>query len=236
LQQISSEIDSADVSVIVLTASHDKQQRMQALELGAQDYIEKPVNIIETLQRIKNVLNLQQRKNTFQHLSEDLGGKLKKTKKDLSEVILTLNTIFDNSSEYVFVTNEQGMVTDCNKIAAQRFGIHSNSDCNLFERFKMDEQLLGSEFAELTLLDQRNKRLIVEVSYSKVAINQFSHFVFIFKDITSRKEDEINLKYLAETHYITHLPNRNQAQALISQKCAELPTDSRLSFIFVSFF
>lgn len=236
LERISSQIARADVAVIVLTASHDKQQRIQALELGAQDYIEKPINIIETLQRIKNVLNLQQRKNTFQHLSEDLGGRLKKTKKDLSDVIKTLNTIFDNSSEYVFVTDEKGIVTDCNKVASQRFGIDGEGGSNLFKQFKMDEQLLHSNLAELTLNDVRNKRMVVEVSYSQVAINQASHYVFIFKDITSRKEDEINLKYLAETHYITHLPNRNQIQNLIAQKCENIDGSTQLSFIFVSFF
>lgn len=236
LQKISASVQSADVAVIVLTASHDKGQRLQALELGAQDYIEKPINIIETLQRIKNVINLQQRKNRFQDLSEDLGGRLKKTKKDLSEVIVTLNTIFDNSSEYVFVTNQHGLVTDCNKVASLRFGINASTHCNLFERFNMDEQLWGAEYAEMTVVDSRNKTLFVEVSYSTVAINQFSHYVFIFKDITSRKEDEINLKYLAETHYITHLPNRNQTQSLIEQKCGHLAGDTSLTFIFASFF
>lgn len=236
LEKIAAEVKSAEVAVIVLTASHDKKQRMQALELGAQDYIEKPINIIETLQRIRNVLNLQQRKNTFQHLSEDLGGRLKKTKKDLSEVIVTLNTIFDNSSEYVFVTNEHGIVTECNKVAQQRFDVKAEHNCNLFERFQMDTQLLEARAAELTLLDRHNKRIIVEISYSKVAINDANHYIFIFKDITSRKEDEINLKYLAETHYITHLPNRNQTQALIDNKRQKMDAGTKLTFIFISFF
>ncbi|NQZ07565.1 MAG: EAL domain-containing protein [Algicola sp.] len=236
LRRIAAEIESADVAVIVLTASHDKAQRLEALELGAQDYIEKPINIIETLQRIKNVLNLQQRKTTFQDLSEDLGGRLKKTKKDLSEVIVTLNTIFDNSSEYVFVTDEDGLVTDCNKVAQTRFGIDMKGKCNLFEQFKMDDQLLNASTPELTLNGVDNKRVIVEVSYSKVEINSFSHYIFIFKDITSRKEDEINLKYLAETHYITHLPNRNQAARQINEKCDTLSRGCHLSFIFMSFF
>ncbi|MCJ8273703.1 MAG: EAL domain-containing protein [Psychrosphaera sp.] len=236
LRKIAAEIESADVAVIVLTASHDKAQRLEALELGAQDYIEKPINIIETLQRIKNVLNLQQRKTTFQHLSEDLDGRLKKTKKDLSEVIMTLNTIFDNSSEYVFVTDEEGMVTDCNKVAQRRFGINKEDKYNLFQQFKMDDQLLNASAPELTLSDVDNKQIIVEVSYSKVEVSNFSHYIFIFKDITSRKEDALNLKYLAETHYITHLPNRNQAARLLNEKCDTLVPGSQLSFIFLSFF
>lgn len=236
LRSISADVASADVAVIVLTACHDQAQRMQALELGAQDFIEKPINIIETLQRIKNVLNIQERKNTFQHLSEDLGGRLKTTRQNLSEVIATLNTIFDKSSEYVFVTDNNGVVNDSNKVAKQRFGIDGNSRCNLFERFNMDKQLLDAEAPELVLNDINNMRIIVEVSYSKVEMGRICHYVFIFKDITARKEDEINLKYLAETHYITHLPNRNQAHRLLSKKCKLLAENQSLSFIFMSFF
>ena len=235
LKMITTEISNAEVSVIVLTASHDKQQKMDALAMGAQDFIEKPINIIETLQRIKNVLNLQQRKNTFQHLSEELDGKLNKTRKDLSEVLLTLNTVFDNSSEYVFVADEHGVITECNKMAQKRFGIIAGQS-NLFSRFKLDEQLLNTQSKELFLTDINNIRIIVEVSYSKVSVNEQSHFILIFKDITSRKEDEINLKYLAETHYITHMPNRNQLQPLLEDKCRELNEQQQLSFIFISFF
>ncbi|MFT4924791.1 MAG: EAL domain-containing protein (putative c-di-GMP-specific phosphodiesterase class I) [Phenylobacterium sp.] len=235
LRRIKHEVNIAAVSVIVLTASHDKQQKIEALAMGAQDYIEKPINIIETLQRIKNVLHLQQRKNTFQNLSEDLGGKLKKTRKDLSEVLLTLNTVFDNSSEYVFVANEKGLISDCNKMAQERFEIKPG-ESNLFTQFNLDDQLLNSAAKELTLTDVKNRRLIVEMSYSKVAVNDEVHYILIFKDVTSRKENEINLKYLAETHYITHLPNRNQLSAQLEEKCASLTPEHQLSFIFISFF
>ena len=148
---------------------------------------------------------------------------------------MTLNTVFDNSSEYVLVTNDEGVIFDCNKMAKQRFNI-IQGQTRLFEHFNIDREWLQCENSELVLEDINNKRIIVEVTYSKVIIENQSHFVFIFKDITSRKEDEINLKYLAETHYITHLPNRNQLQSLIEEKCQSMSDDCRLSFVFISFF
>jgi predicted signal transduction protein with EAL and GGDEF domain len=99
----------------------------------------------------------------------------------------------------------------------------------------MDKQLFEGCETELVLQDINNKRIIVEVGYSQVVINELHHYIFIFKDITSRKEDEINLKFLAETHYITHLPNRNQAQSQIADKCQRVDADEKLSFIFISF-
>jgi|GEM_PF-325629 len=46
-------------AVIVLTAQIDEATRYQALELGAQDFLTKPFNHIEVLQRIHNTLQLQ---------------------------------------------------------------------------------------------------------------------------------------------------------------------------------
>lgn len=46
-------------AVIVLTAQIDEETRHQALELGAQDFLTKPFNHIEVLQRIHNTLQLQ---------------------------------------------------------------------------------------------------------------------------------------------------------------------------------
>ncbi|NLJ11963.1 MAG: EAL domain-containing protein [Gammaproteobacteria bacterium] len=46
-------------AVIVLTAQIDEATRHQALELGAQDFLTKPFNHIEVLQRIHNTLQLQ---------------------------------------------------------------------------------------------------------------------------------------------------------------------------------
>lgn len=46
-------------AVIVLTAQIDEDTRHQALQLGAQDFLTKPFNHIEVLQRIHNTLQLQ---------------------------------------------------------------------------------------------------------------------------------------------------------------------------------
>lgn len=46
-------------AVIVLTAQIDEATRHQALQLGAQDFLTKPFNHIEVLQRIHNTLQLQ---------------------------------------------------------------------------------------------------------------------------------------------------------------------------------
>lgn len=238
LQRISREVNNAEVSVIVLTASQNESNKMAALSMGAQDYIAKPFNIMETLQRIHNVFKLQKQKSSFQLLSEDLDNKLKQTRSDLSDVILTLNAIFKNSSEYVFVTDQSGAIIDCNLAAEKCFGIDASTDSaqrHLFHHFNIDDWSVLDNNPELSLYDSKGKRIIVEASYSKVIINQQLHYICIFNDITTRKEDEINLRFLSETHYITHLPNRNQLQRMVQSKVENLDQYSCLSFVFISF-
>ncbi|MFT4924790.1 MAG: EAL domain-containing protein (putative c-di-GMP-specific phosphodiesterase class I) [Phenylobacterium sp.] len=236
LQQIEKQIKNAEVAVIVLTASQNEANKMDALSMGAQDYIAKPLNIIETLQRIHNVFNLQKSKNSFQNLSKDLDNKLERTRSDLSDVILTLNAIFKNSSEYVFITDDAGLIIDCNAAAIKCFDAQSLAERgNLFKYFGIDDLSSLKQNSELALTDGIGKRIIVEASYSQVVINAMQHTIFIFNDITTRKEDEINLRFLSENHYITHLPNRNQLQRLVQAKAQDLAGDLRLSFIFISF-
>jgi DNA-binding response OmpR family regulator len=56
LQRIVSDIRTKDIPVIMLTAKADKEDERITLELGAADYIIKPVNIEVILAKINKVL------------------------------------------------------------------------------------------------------------------------------------------------------------------------------------
>jgi len=234
LSKIQSEILLADVTVIILTASHDEERKFQALSLGAQDYIEKPINITETMQRVKNVLNLQQNKKKYQELSSNLQLKLVKTNQDLSTIAITLETVFETSSEFVFIVTEDGSLCNCNKIACEKFNVPASGIWNFYDFFDIKINDSFEKDKELTITDSNKCSLVVEVNSTKVVIEGISHFIYIFKDITLQKEDEINLKYLAETHYITHLPNRFQVKQILDSMLKQ--TKVQLNIVFISFF
>jgi len=59
LQQLREQYGENAPPVIVLTAQTDQQTRMQALELGARDFLTKPFDQQEVLQRIENILQVQ---------------------------------------------------------------------------------------------------------------------------------------------------------------------------------
>lgn len=59
LEKLHREFAERTPAVIVLTAQIDEETRHQALRLGAQDFLTKPFNHTEALQRINNTLQLQ---------------------------------------------------------------------------------------------------------------------------------------------------------------------------------
>lgn len=59
LEKLRRELEDTAPAVIVLTAQIDEATRHEALRLGAQDFLTKPFNHIEVLQRINNTLQLQ---------------------------------------------------------------------------------------------------------------------------------------------------------------------------------
>ena len=72
-------------AVIVLTAQTDKETRQIALDLGARDYLTKPFDHLEALQRIRNALEIQfllkerqQRANLLQHLVDERSAEIRR--------------------------------------------------------------------------------------------------------------------------------------------------------------
>lgn len=56
LRQILANPETKNIPVIMLTAKVDAHDESLAIEIGAVDYMTKPVNIENTLQKIRNVL------------------------------------------------------------------------------------------------------------------------------------------------------------------------------------
>ena len=59
LHQIRSDSDLAHLPVLIVTARTDDQTKIKALELGATDFLHKPVRSVELLPRVKNALVLK---------------------------------------------------------------------------------------------------------------------------------------------------------------------------------
>jgi putative two-component system response regulator len=71
------------VPVLMITANDQKQIRYRALDLGANDFLTKPIDKVEFLARTRNMLNLNQaRKHMADHASW-LAGEVRKATKEI---------------------------------------------------------------------------------------------------------------------------------------------------------
>ncbi len=69
-QVIKSDPELAEIPIIFLTASQEKEHLLQAFELGAVDYLTKPFNKLELLARINTHLTLKHYQNCLQKQAE----------------------------------------------------------------------------------------------------------------------------------------------------------------------
>ncbi|OEC37855.1 two-component system response regulator [Pseudomonas sp. 1D4] len=77
--------DRARTPVIILTALSDPENRRRGLELGANDYVTKPLDLPELLLRIRNCLHLAEATERLQHLNEHLEQEVRERTEQLNE-------------------------------------------------------------------------------------------------------------------------------------------------------
>jgi putative two-component system response regulator len=72
LKQVRADDALSFIPVVILTAVTDRETKLQALELGATDFLGKPLDPSELLARVRNVLAVKAYQNRLQNYSRDL--------------------------------------------------------------------------------------------------------------------------------------------------------------------
>jgi putative two-component system response regulator len=72
LAEIRSDESIAFIPVIILTAVTDRETRVRAVELGATDFLNKPVDASEMVPRVRNVLTVKEYQDRLRNYSSDL--------------------------------------------------------------------------------------------------------------------------------------------------------------------
>jgi putative two-component system response regulator len=118
--------------ILVLTAQSNRNTRLRALSAGARDYIEKPFDITEVVQRISNMLEIRLLHNQIRDQNQVLEDRVRERTHELEntrqEAILRLG----RAAEYR--DNETGMhVIRMSRLSAklaQKIGL-TNAECQL---------------------------------------------------------------------------------------------------------
>ena len=104
-----------DTPIILLTAKGQANERVEGLELGADDYLAKPFEPKELILRIKNILS-------------------KTRKKDLKRVIEFENIKIDLNKQLIFKSNLEHKINNTEKIILEKM---INNPGKIFERMEI---------------------------------------------------------------------------------------------------
>lgn len=105
MEQVSAEVNAPPI--LVLTAQTDDQIRLRALKAGAMDFLSKPLNFLEVLTRIKNMLTMRLLYNRALRQNEILDEKVEERTRDLEISRLEAINRLGKAAEYR--DNETGM-------------------------------------------------------------------------------------------------------------------------------
>lgn len=120
------------VPIMILTAETDDRTRLDALESGAKDYVNKPFSKLEILTRIKNLLEVRFAHKKLQQQNEVLEQKVVERTRELRNSQLEIVQRLGLASEYR--DNETGQhiirMSYYSKILAEHYGLAAD-ECEL---------------------------------------------------------------------------------------------------------
>ena len=95
------------VPILVLTAQPDRQTRLKALEMGAKDFLTKPFDRVEVLNRIRNMLEVRLLHNQVRDQNRILEERVRERTKELADTRLEIIRRLGRAAEYR--DNETGL-------------------------------------------------------------------------------------------------------------------------------
>lgn len=238
--------------VLVITGQNERAVRLQALELGAKDFISKPYDLNELLNRIHNALE-----------SRVLQTQLIDRNKELIQREADLRMVLDNVVEGIIVFNSAGTIQSVNIAAQNLFGF--SSDDVLGASIDVLIPRKTESLADLVRADGhqtvRNEEVSgircdgttfpLELSTGEVHGGNGKFFVAICRDITDRRlsdaanllaKEELEQRIQARTAALTaansrlvhEVDIRKKAQAELSSARDKAVENSKLKSQFLA--
>lgn len=225
---------SADVPVIVITAYEDREFRLRALEAGATDFLQSPVDHQEFVTRGRNILKLGQQQRIIRSKAEALQIELSRSEESLETTIrdstLRLLQVIDTIPALISASDHEGRQVFENRHSLAVLPRPAQGRPVLQER---DRQILQGALPMLRYEEdiQDGEMKVRTLLTSKYPLHDGTgavrHVLTTSFDISERKQAERALEHLAHHDALTQLPNRLRLYAELNEELAELANPKR---------
>ena len=231
----------ADVPVIVITIYSDRSFRLRALEAGATDFLQSPVDHQEFLTRARNLLKLSKHQQfitsraltlerELEHSERSRQALLRDSRERLAQVIDTVPAMIsavDRDGRCVFVNAYQARFSGLDSTrciggdAAAMFEPAEPEYSRALDRivFESGEPLPSFE-QEVTATSGAKRVFLTTKSPLRDHAQAVVSVLTTALDITERKEAESRLRHMALHDALTNLPNRSLLQRRIERELA----------------
>ena len=217
-----------DVPVVVITAYDDRSYRLLALQAGATDFLQSPVDHAEFITRGRNLLRMHDQHRFIQARARDLERELEisllsreKLVRDNAEA---LAQVIDTVPAFISAADASGRVVFVNAMQAEiGHGAGTSSDPAFgpaYERrsLSLDQLVFRSgkpiPSFEQEIVDRSGQRRVLLTTKSPLRDSggAIGSVLTTSLDITSRKDAERHLRHVASHDGLTDLPNRQMLQ------------------------
>jgi len=183
-----------DIPVIFITASHDTSELVKGFDVGAVDFISKPINRAEILARVNTHLELKQSRDIIAEKNAALSLEIESRKQAEEKFRALSETAFEG---VLFL--QENKIIEYNKAAQQLFAFDMVKDESLsisdFTDTKGNDLLKKifkkkdkSGIWEITFFSQQKKQFFGMVQYQSFVYKGERVNVLAIRDITRQKE------------------------------------------------
>ncbi len=214
LQKLRDNTETAGIPVIFVTADSSEQSQLNGLELGADDYLTKPVVTAVLQVRVRNLLQ----------------------RKRIERELRLAAHVFNYSGEAIMICDSQNRIIDVNAAFTRQTGylpedvlghnpkILSSGRTTAEEYRALWQSLTNLGFWQGELWDRRKDGgvypKLLSISVVRNDKGDVDFYIGSFTDISRQKSVEAEIRHIANHDHLTGLPNRMYVQVALEQAVA----------------